>query len=236
MKPLLVIAFAIIASAGRAEDSDSTKFRLMQQTTSLDGRFAFAWAPSKDGVDLETYSSKALFPDEIDSYLDDDNDQSRNYIVDLHADHILGTTGCHYPGTRINYNHRERAVAWSADSTAFLQTTRWKWCTDAFRAGLIKNGRLVGTVDLLNPATKRAYAYLAVHKNAAFSKYVHEIALTIDSIEVNNEGVIQCNVSGEVPKSDAPNSSFSVIERFQLKQTAKGLRLINLDIRYAPKN
>jgi len=186
---------------------DSKKYLLMEQTVSPNGRYALGLGPDKKPL---------------------------NYVVALDTHRILGSTGCHFDGTRKSYNTREDMVAWSPNSTVFIQATCWKWYSDTCRAGLLADGKLMGTIDLLHTATNRAYEFLASHKDPAFKKHGREFAITIDPAIAHDDGTVELDVDGEIPKDLEEDSSFTVTEHFRIKNSANGLIAVPLDVSYTP--
>jgi hypothetical protein len=241
-----MLAWATISCVANAQSalaadnqvkSDSDKYRVIDGTTSPDGRY---------GIALGFGAKRINWDDLLDERFDWDNksyfstyalDAERredppNYVVDLSEQRILGETGCEHFTTRQSYSHQECGVVWSPDSKYFVQLTEAKWFYLACRAGRIAAGpKLVGVVDLGKYAEKAASRFLAAHKR----KYEGSIALSLGG--VTNDGVIDLEIVGQ--GSSVPNKGdvyFRVNEQIRVRQKAAGLRLETVSIHNAPED
>ena len=216
---------------------DSTKYRLMRQTTSPDGRFALGWAPGKESFEWATYAEESSerpgFPEYGALNAEASEERCRNYIVDLEAHTILGTTGATFEGTRPRYNHRGCSVTWSQSSNIFIQCTEWKWYTDACRVGLIENGRLAGCIDLLENAKANAYGFLKQRNDSSYRKHGEDFSILVSGVDAIDNGMVRLNVLGQIPKSDDEDSSFEVEEIFKLKSSKNGVEATLMKTAYA---
>ena len=96
----------------------------------------------------------------------------------------------------------DNIVQWSSGSSLFVQATNNKWYSDGCSVGVIKEGKLVGVVDLLDIATKDAYKFLAKKGDADYGKHKKDFAIMFDINHVNDDGLVELEVSGEIPKSE----------------------------------
>jgi hypothetical protein len=231
-------------SLGSSDDRSPAhdQYRVIDDTMSPNGPYALALGLARKNINWKSFYEK-LQDDEAGDYLvdPDTNDKIiRNYVVDLKTANVLGMTGGRYFGTRSSYNTDSCDVVWSPDSGIFVQVIHWKWFSYC-RAGRISmETKLTGVVDLQNEAENFAYKFLADKKDAAFLKHHRDFAITIesrqwgdgspDSLKVDNGGLIELKLSGEIPKSVEENSDFEVIEHLRLTNKL-GIELI--DIRYA---
>ena len=85
---------------------DSEKFRVINGTASPDGRYAIALGFARDKINWDDLVDQ-YSPENGRTYRAENEEDVRNYVVDLTAQTILGETGCNYLGTRRRYNHRE---------------------------------------------------------------------------------------------------------------------------------
>ena len=218
-------------SAPATPTGDSARFRLMKLATSPNGRYALGVGPDKKVINWKDY---AVDPDDSEDFMvDTEQEKALNYLVDLNTNRILGLTGCQFVGTRQSYNHRENMVAWSPNSVLFLQATQWKWYSDACSVGMLQDDKLLGIADLLDVATKRAYAFLASHKNRAFKKHGNGFSIIVDDLQAMDDGRIEVGLSGEIPKSVEDDSEFEVTEHFRVKKSDKGISVVPIDVHYS---
>lgn len=211
---------------------DSDKFRVIHGTASPDGRYAIALGFARSEIDWAQFVDREFEPGGAPSYYAENEEDIRNYVVDLARQKILGETGCNYFGTRRRYNHRSCAVTWSADSTKFVQLWDDKWASTACVAGEIDSGpKFAGAVDLDKAITKKTYAFV---RRRFDSENGGE--LTLDIQKVNNDGVVDLEawetISGGERKGE---TEFHVSERLRLREMPTGLRLDLLNMRRLPK-
>ena len=100
---------------------DSDKFRVIHGSVSPDGRFAIALGFAGNEINWDNFIEEEYEVEGKHTYWAEDDDDVKNYVVDLAAEKILGETGCNYFGTRRRYNHRACTFNWSSDSTNFVQ-------------------------------------------------------------------------------------------------------------------
>jgi hypothetical protein len=205
---------------------DSDKFRVIQGSVSPDGRYAIALGFARNEINwddlLQDVNGK-------DTYSAENDDDVKNYVIDLAAKKILGETGCDYFGTRKRYNHRSCTFTWSGDSTNFVQMWSDKWADTACVAGQIAPGpKLSGVIDLLKVLDAKTSAFL---KKGADD----EEGLSIDIQRVGNDGRIELSVSASISYGERKGEMlFSLAEKVQLRKTAAGLRAEVLNIRRLP--
>ncbi len=168
---------------------DSDKFRVIHGSVSPDGRYAIALGFARSEIDWDSYEEEV---DGKPTYFADDEEDVRNYVVDLAAQKILGETGCNFFGTRKGYNHRECNLTWSGDSTNFVQMWSDKWADWACVAGQIAPGpKLGGVTDLLKVLRLKTYSFLKKRADTM-------PGLSIDVEQVGNNGRIELNVSASI--------------------------------------
>jgi hypothetical protein len=210
---------------------DAEKFRVIHGTASPNGRYAIALGLAREEIDWDDFVEKGS-PASAPTYYAEDEEDVRNYVVDLASQKILGETGCNFFGTRRRYNHRECTVTWSPDSTVFVQLWSDKWNYEACRAGKIAPGpKLAGVIDLGKEADKQAFAFLK--KKRSGPEDIEELSLNI--VEASNDGVIEAYVYRVDPTVPHRGETlFAVNERLRLRNAAKGPRLETLNISRAP--
>jgi len=209
---------------------DSEKFRVIHGTGSPDGRFAIALGfARKEPIDWEALREKVDLEAPTAYYGEDENDV-RNYVVDLASQKILGETGCNYFGTRRRYNHRSCVVTWSPDSTKFVQLWDDKWSSDACVAGKINADKFVGAIDLDKAIEKKTYAFV---KKRFDEESVGSLALRVN--KVSNDGAIELDASQYCASGDCKGDTiFAVREQVRLQDTPNGLRLDIVNMRRLP--
>lgn len=210
---------------------DSEKYRLIQDTASSDGRYAIALGLAREKIDWEEFRDKELEFDGRAAIYTAEEEDRRNYVVDLLHRKILGITGCDYFGTKQRYNHRECQVIWAPDSRSFVEITSGKWSYDICRAGRITNGpKLLGTVDLGKYAEKVADGFRISHK---LGKERGSVALSIT--DVTNDGTIDLEVTGQESSGERKGDvNFNVAEKIRLRETPAGLRLETVNVHNEP--
>lgn len=212
-----------------AVKGDSEKFRVIHGSVSPDGRYAIALGFARNEINWDDFIEKEGEVEGKTTYYAENNDDVRNYVIDLAAQKILGETGCNYFGTRKRYNHRECTLSWSGDSTSFVQLWSDKWEDSACVAGQIAPGpKLGGVTNLLKVLEPKTYSFL---KKRADSMP----GLSIHVERVSNNGRIELNVSGSISSGERKGETlFNLAESVQLRKTATGLRAEVLNIRRLP--
>jgi hypothetical protein len=205
---------------------DSDKFRVIHGSVSPDGHYAIALGFARSEINWDG------FEEEVDgqpTYYAEDEEDVKNYVVDLAAQKILGETGCDFFGTRKRYNHRECTLTWSADSTNFVQMWSDKWADTACVAGQLAPGpKLAGVTDLLKVLDAKTYAFLKKRPDDM-------PGLSINVERVGNDGRIELEVSASIRSGERKGETlFSLAELVQLRKTANGLRAEVLNIRRLP--
>jgi hypothetical protein len=205
---------------------DSDKYRVIHGTASSDGRFAIALGFAREEVDWDAVYDK----DTESYYAEGDSEGIRNYVVDLAQKKILGETGAAWSGTRRRYNHPECVIAWSPDSSFFVQLLANKWASDDCVAGKIASGpKLVGTVNLMKALTPKIYAFVKRHFDP------EGYPLSFYNEKVSNDGAVEMKayeyISGGERKGD---SEFGVGVRLRLRETPKGLDIEGVTMRRLP--
>jgi hypothetical protein len=206
---------------------DSDKYRVIRGTASPDGRFVIALGSADEDIDWEA-ALDSDFPDE--KVYQVEGDKARNYVVDVSQKKILGETGAAWAGTRRRYNHPECVMAWSPDSSFFVQLLDNKWASDDCVAGKIASGpKLVGTVNLMKALTPKVFAFVKRHFDP------DGYPLSFYNQKVTNDGAVEMKayeyISGGERKGD---SEFGVGVRLRLRETPKGLSIEGVNMRRLP--
>jgi hypothetical protein len=205
---------------------DSDKFRVIHGSVSPDGRFAIALGFAGNEINWDNFIEEEYDVEGKHTYWAEDDDGVKNYVVDLVAQKILGETGCNYFGTRRRYNHRECNLAWSSDSTNFVQLWSDKWADTACVAGQIVPGpKLGGVTDLLKVLEPKTYSFLKKRADTM-------PGLSMGVEQVGNDGRIELNVSASISSGERKGETLA--ESVQLRKTAAGLRAEVLNIRRLP--
>jgi hypothetical protein len=209
------------------DKGDSKKFRVIQGTASPDGRYAIALGLARAEINWDDFVEKEA-DTERSTYYTENEEDTRNYVVDLVSQRILGETGCNYFGTRRRYNHRECSVSWSPDSATFVQLWSDKWNYTACNAGHIAPGpKLAAVVDLGKEVDKKTFTFLKKRQDPDSGE---SLSMSVD--QVGNDGVIQINVySEEASGENKGGTRFSLSERLRLRETSSGPRVETVNIR-----
>ena len=219
-----------------AKGGDRARFRVINGSASPDGRYAIAIGFAQP-VDWEGDYLDTEFATEGKVYTADEEEDKglRNYVVELVTGRILGETGCKFFGTRRGYNHRECSVAWSPDSTWFVELTEVKWGYVACHAGHIVAGpKLLGCPDVGKFAEKTAATFLAGRKS---KRRLRDSSIAITSVSVDNSGVIELTLLGQQAGGERKGEvDFSTDQRLRLRPSAGGaLGLETVSVRPTPK-
>ena len=208
---------------------DSDKFRVIHGSVSPDGRYAVALGLADNEINWDAFIEKEYEVEGKQTYYAENDDNVKNYVVDLATQKILGETGCNYFGTRRRYNHRECTLTWSSDSTNFVQLWSDKWADTACVAGQIAPGpKLGGVTDLLKVLEPKTYSFLKKRADTM-------PGLSISVEQVGNDGRIELKVYGNISSGERKGDVlFSLSESVQLRKTAGGLRAEVLNIRRIP--
>ena len=208
---------------------DSEKFRVIHGSVSPDGRYAIALGFSDPEINWDGFIDKEYQVAGKPTYYAEDEENVKNYVVDLTTQTILGETGCNYFGTRKRYNHRECILTWSPDSTNFVQLWADKWADTACVAGQIAPGpKLVGVTDLRKLLDAKNHAFLKKHADETQG-------LSIHVEQVGKDGRIELEVSASIRSGERKGEMlFNLAESVQLRKTAKGLQAEMLNIRRLP--
>jgi hypothetical protein len=204
---------------------DSEKYRLIEDSVTPDGRYAIGLGLARDKIDWEEFRDKDFDEDDHVIYTAEQEDL-RNYVVDLVHKKILGITGCDYFGTKQRYNMRECLLVWSPDSKNFVETTVWKWGYNTCQAGRIADGpKLVGVVDLGKYAEKAAQNFRKSRKLGSIAIFVKEIT---------NDGTISLNLTDQESSGDRKGDvNFSADEKIRLREKSGALQLETVSVRKA---
>jgi hypothetical protein len=215
---------------------DSDKFRVIRGTASPDGRFAIALGFAREKINWDDFLEKESGEEgKTYSAEDEEEEDIRNYVVDLAQQKIFGETGCNYFGTRRRYNHRECVVTWSPDSLNFVQLWDDKWASRACVAGKINPGpKFAGAADLDKAIEKKTYAFV---KERFYPEMENGGNLSLHIKRVGDDGVIELDAleinSGVQHRGD---TIFAVNERLHLSDGPKGPRLEILKMRRLPND
>jgi len=209
---------------------DSDKFRVIHGSASPDGRFAIALGFAREKINWDEFLDEG---EEGNTYYAENEDDIRNYVVDLTQQKILGETGCNYFGTRRRYNHRQCIVTWAPDSLKFVELWDDKWASNACVAGKISPGsKFAGAVDLDKAIEKKTYAFV---KKRFDEENGGSLSLQVN--EVSNDGVIDLDASDYCSSGDCKGETiFAAGERLRLRETPSGLRVDILKMRRLPND
>jgi hypothetical protein len=206
---------------------DSDKYRVIRGTASPDGRFVIALGSADEDIDWEA-ALDSDFPGE--KVYQVEGDKARNYVVDVSQKKILGETGAAWAGTRRRYNHPECVMAWSPDSSFFVQLLDNKWASDDCVAGKIASGpKLVGTVNLMKALTPRVFAFVKRHFDP------DGYPLSFYNQKVTNDGAVEMKAYEYISSGERKgDSEFGVGVRLRLRETPKGLSIEGVNMRRLP--
>ncbi|WP_395751591.1 hypothetical protein [Prosthecobacter sp.] len=198
-------------------------WRMIAGTESRDGNYALAWGLKGKAVtegDADEEGRLSVDPDDPDLL---------NYVVDLSTKKIIGTLRGKHFGDRARYNHMSCEAEWSGDSQFVVQTCNAKWDTTSAFVYLLQEGDAVtpGT-DLLGPA--KAAAFKKLKDGPQLKKFKPDaFAITLSEVRIAQRGssvVLQMNVDGVIPKSDADAASFGCTVSFTLAPGDGGVPVV----------
>ena len=157
-------------------------------------------------------------------------DDLRNYVVDLAQQKILGETGCQYfstdPGPRPGRISCE--VKWSPDSTKFVQEWEQKIYIDCVAGAVAPGPNLMGVVNLGKQIDKATSDLVKKREPAG-------VWVEID--QVNNDGgiVIKPEVVSRAEGHEW-ETLFTLSENLRLHKTPSGLRVERVSVRKLPND
>ena len=209
---------------------DSHKYRAIHGTGSPDGRYAIALGFAREQIDWDAVIDNN-WPEEPKTYFAEDDEQIRNYVIEVAQKKIIGETHCAYLGTRRRYNHRECSVVWSPNSQNFVQLYNDKWWSTALVAGVIAS-KGANCIDLVKTVDRKAYAFV---KKRYDSENGGDLSYSVAMI--GNDGLIELRASANIASGERKGDvEFAVEERVQLRNTAGGLRAEVVNVKRAPRD
>ena len=216
---------------------DSSRFQLIHDSTSPDGRYAvgigFAEAP-KSWDDLYLLTEDVP---ERDSYWVEDSDlreKLRNYVIDLTTHRIVGETGGDAYGTRTSVGRGSWSFSWSPDSRWLAQVTSDKWASGCKVVALDPEKGVVASGDLGEAAQQATMDFLKAKKDRALKMFgsADAVSVKIYTAEVTNDGQLTLSLQPTDAGSSKSWENPVLVERFQLKTSGKEVGAKFLDARY----
>lgn len=198
-------------------------FVVLENTSSPDRRYAFAWgAPEKYKIDWAALSrgEKAALPNP-----DDFADAVENYLVDLGAEKIVATVrgaqawrlpdGSHG-------NHRNLEVAWSPNGEFAVAIYSLKWQYVSFE-GFQVTPTGVATVEIGKPLEAAWRQHLSMTAGQRYKRRADLLAISFGELKATeNNGSFAVRALAEVPKSASENDAFESELRFALEPGTEG--------------
>jgi hypothetical protein len=222
--PLLLL---IGISAGRCA---AGPFVVLENTSSPNGRYAFAWAaPQKYKIDWA-----ALNRGEISALPNSDDfaDAVINYLVDLKDGKILATfhraQAWELPDGR-HGNHRDLEVAWSPNGELVVAIYSLKWQYESFQGFRIAPSG-VATVEIGKPLEAAWRQHLSKRAGRRYKQRADLLAISFSELKaMETEGNFAVHALAEIPKSASEDDAFEEKLIFTLQPKTKGQ--LSLEIR-----
>jgi hypothetical protein len=210
-------------------------FVVLENTSSPDGRYAFAWgAPEKyknDWAALNRDDTTAL-PNP-----DDFADAVENYLVDLKAGKILatlrGAQAWRLPDGS-HGNHRDLQVAWSPNGEFAVAIYSLKWQYESFQGFRITPAG-VATVEIGKPLQTAWLQHLSKTAGQRYKQRADSLAISFSELKpTEDEGTFSVRALAEVPKSASEGDAFEEKLVFTLQPQTEGK--LSLEIRDIAKS
>jgi hypothetical protein len=205
-------------------------FVVLENTSSPDGRYAFAWgAPRKYEIDWA-----ALNRDETTALPNPDDfaGDVENYLVDVKAGKILatlhGAQAWRLPDGS-HGNHRDLEVAWSPNSEFAVAIYSLKWQYESFQ-GFRITPEGVETIEIGKALENAWRQHLSITAGKRYKKRADSLAISFSELKaMRNEGTFTVLALAEIPKSTSENDVFEKKILFTLRPRAEGK--LSLEIR-----
>jgi hypothetical protein len=210
-------------------------FVVLENTSSPDGRYAFAWgAPEKYKIDwaaLNRGETTAL-PNPADFA-----DAVENYLVDLKAGKILamlrGAQAWRLPDGS-HSNHRDLQVAWSSNGEFAVAIYSLKWQYESFQGFRISPAS-VATVEIGKPLETAWREHLSKTAGQRYKERADSLAISFGELKaMENEGTFGVRALAEIPKSASEDDAFE--EKLVLTLQPKAEGKLSLEIRDLSKS
>lgn len=201
---------------------EGTRVLPIRLTDSPDGLYRIGWGYREGPIDwkrlaydhegaVEPFFSTKLASGELKPPLNEDS----NFLINAITGEPGSDIGLYHPGERQRFNHDEILVHWSPTSNCFIVEETAKWGDEAAGIGWIKDGKCEQTFDVLAP--------LKVVAETAVKKSSHPAAkrlradddggytFGIGKVLLEDDGRLEVEVSGEIPKDLQPSGSYQAI-------------------------
>ena len=198
-------------------------FVILENSSSPDGRYAFAWgAPDKYKIDWAALSrgETRAVPNPADF-----GDAVENYLVDLEAGKILAKV----PGARAwrlpdgsHSNHRDLQVAWSPNGEFAVAIYSLKWQYKSFQAFRITPAG-VATLEIGKKLETAWRQHLSTIAGQRYTDWAHLLAISFGELKpLSKEGSFGVRALAEVPKSASNDDAFEAKLMFALQPHPDG--------------
>ena len=226
----MLVLLALGASAQESPPSaeGSPAFIVFEETKSPDGRYAIAWG-IKDRPDVRQYlnSVPRPEPDEFETDVE-------NYIIDLHAQKIVATTGAHYWGEPdYGYaNYQGLEVKWSADSEILVLLYSLRWEYGAFDAYRFVDGEVKSPMNLGHLMQVPFRQFLMKRYGSKYRAAEDEVVFFFDKLQGQDQFRYKVNALAQKigDKGPDPFNGKGTLE-FRLTKHGVGLNLRILGIK-----
>jgi hypothetical protein len=203
-------AFCLLIAVGTsASVCAGEPFVVLENTSSPDGRYAFAWAASEkykiDWAALNRGEMTAL-PNS-----DDFADAVMNYLVDLKEGKIVAT----FRGAQAwqlpdgsHGNHRDLEVAWSPNGEFAVAIYSLKWQYESFQGfRIIPAG--VATVEIGKPLETAWRQHLSKTAGHRYKQRADLLGISFSELKaMETEGSFSVHALAEIPKSASEDDAF----------------------------
>jgi hypothetical protein len=185
-------------------------FLVIPETTSPNGRYAFAWGlPPEFKVNWD-----ALRRDETDPVIEEglfDRDVD-NYLVDLQTNRVLSELSAaqawHLPSGS-HGNHRNLAVCWSPEGDLAIAEYSEKWGSLSVEAFRITEAGAKPAVEIGDQLEKAWRAHLARTEGKRYLQRAKKLVVTFSAFTAEGSGKFSAEAFAEVPRSTDEDDLFS---------------------------
>ena len=199
-------------------------FVVLENTSSPDGRYAFAWAaPEKYKIDWAALNRGEMTPLPNS---DDFADAVINYLVDVKDGKILAT----FRGAQAwrlpdgsHGNHRDLEVAWSPNGEFAVAIYSLKWQSESFQGFRITPAG-VATVEIGKPLETAWRQHLSKTAGQRYKRRADSLAISFGELKaMETEGSFAVHALAEIPKSASEDDAFEekLVFTLELKTEAQ---------------
>ena len=229
-------AFCLLLVVGiSASVCAAGSFVVLENTSSPDGRYAFAWAaPEKYKIDWAALNRGEMtaLPNSDDFF-----DAVINYLVDVKDGKILAT----FRGAQAwqlpdgsHGNHRDLEVAWSPNGVFAVAIYSLKWQYASFQGFRITPAG-VATVEIGKPLETAWRQHVSNTAGQRYKQRADSLAISFGELKaMETEGSFAVHAQAEIPKSASQDDAFE--EKLVFTLEPKTEAQLSLEIRDMAKS